>query len=230
MKAIGYTRVSTKAQGDSGLGLEAQRAAIQSFADRDGFEVVQWFSEVETGKGADALERRPQLAAALSAGRAMRCAVLVSRLDRLSRDVHFISGLMTHRVEFIVTNLGRQTDPFILHMYAALAQKERELISERTKAGLAVARAKGKVLGNPQLRAGTPAYVALARQARTARADERAHDVGRIIAAAEADGRKTLQHLAGYLNDLGVPAARGGQWTAMTVSRVKARLARSAAP
>ena len=229
MKAVAYTRVSTKQQGNSGLGLEAQHDAIAAFAAREGLEIAQWFSEVETGKGSDALERRPILAAALSAGRALRCPVLVSKLDRLSRDVHFISGLMTHRVEFIVTNLGRQTDPFILHMYAALAQKERELISERTKAGLAVARAKGKVLGNPQLRAGNAAYVALARQAQADRANERAQDVGRIIAAAEVDGRLTLQKLADYLNQLGVPSARSGKWTPMTVSRVRVRLEKLAA-
>jgi DNA invertase Pin-like site-specific DNA recombinase len=229
MKAVAYTRVSTKGQGASGLGLEAQRAAIEAFAVREGFDVAHWFSEVETGKGADALERRPQLAAALSTGRAMRCAVLVSRLDRLSRDVHFISGLMTHRVEFIVTNLGRQTDPFILHMYAALAQKERELISERTKAGLAVARANGKRLGNPHLLGGNAIYAAAARQAQADKADERAQDIGRIIASAESDGAKTLQQLADYLNGLGVPAARGGKWSAMTVSRVKGRLMRGAA-
>lgn len=224
MQAVGYTRVSTKAQGESGLGLDAQREAILSFAQREGFEIAQWFSEVETGKGADALERRPQLASALSAGRSRRCAVIVAKLDRLSRDVHFISGLMTHRVEFIVANLGRQTDPFILHMYAALAQKERELISERTKAGLAAARAKGVRLGNPRLRAGDAVMAALGRQVQTDRANERARDIGRLLASAEADGHKTLKQLAGYLNALGVPTARGAKWTAIAVSRVKARL------
>ena len=123
MQAIAYTRVSTDKQGKSGLGLEAQSAAITAFAATEGYEITQWFTEVETGSGADALDRRPQLAAALQAGRAFRAPVIVAKLDRLSRDVHFISGLMSHGVEFIVTSLGKQADPFILHIYAALAQK-----------------------------------------------------------------------------------------------------------
>ena len=103
----------------------------------------------ETGKGADALDRRPQLAAALAAARSAKCAVLVSKLDRLSRDVAFVSGLMAQRVPFIVAELGRDADPFMLHLYAALAEKERRLISERTKAAMAAAKARGKRLGTP---------------------------------------------------------------------------------
>jgi DNA invertase Pin-like site-specific DNA recombinase len=94
------------------------------------------FTEVETGKGSDAIDRRPQLAAALEAARKAKCPVIVSKLDRLRRDVHFISGLMAHRVPFIVTELGADTDPFVLHLFAALAEKERAMISQRTKAGL----------------------------------------------------------------------------------------------
>src|SRR6185437_7785115 len=106
--AVGYLRVSTEEQGRSGLGLEAQKEAIASFAECEGFTVTSWFDEVETGKGTDALERRPKLASALRAAKKERCPVLVAKLDRLSRDVHFISGLMSERVEFIVTSLGRQ--------------------------------------------------------------------------------------------------------------------------
>src|SRR5579863_10001992 len=131
--AIAYTRVSTRGQATSGLGLAAQREAIESFAKAEGIEITSWYSDTETGKGSDALERRPGLAAGLKAARAARAPMLVAKLDRLSRDVHFISGLMAHRVEFIVTALGRQADPFILHLYAALAEKERSLISERPK-------------------------------------------------------------------------------------------------
>jgi DNA invertase Pin-like site-specific DNA recombinase len=145
--AIGYIRVSTAAQGRSGLGLEAQRAAIARFAEVEGLTISQVFEEVETGSGSDALERRPQLDAALKAARKAKVPVLVAKLDRLSRDVHFISGLMSHRVEFIVADLGRQSDPFVLHLYAALAQKERSMISSRTKAGLAAAKARGTKLG-----------------------------------------------------------------------------------
>lgn len=224
MKAVAYTRVSTQKQGRSGLGLEAQTAAIRAFAAREGIDVVQWFSETESGKGCDALERRPQLAAAVNAGRVMRAPVLVSKLDRLSRDVHFISGLMAHQVEFIVTELGRQTDPFVLHLFAALAEKERHLISERTKAGLAAARRRGVKLGNPRLQAGTASYAATARQAQADKADARAEQLRMIVSDATAAGKRTLQEIADHLNVLGIPTARGGKWSAMTVLRLQRRL------
>src|SRR5436305_243788 len=147
--AIAYYRVSTARQGRSGLGIEAQKAAVHRFAEADRFELVGEFVEVETGKGSDALERRAQLAAALAAGRARKCPVIVAKLDRLSRDVAFIAGLMAQRVPFIVAELGVDADPFMLHLYAALAEKERRLISERTKSALAIRKASGKKLGNP---------------------------------------------------------------------------------
>ena len=116
-----------------------------------GYEVIGEYIEVETGKGADALERRPQLAAALNAARKGKGSVVVAKLDRLSRDVHFVSGLMSHKVPFIVTELGADVDPFILHLYAALSEKERNLIAGRTKAALAAKKAQGAVLGGPKL-------------------------------------------------------------------------------
>src|SRR5258708_3605556 len=126
---ITYIRVSTSQQGRSGLGIEAQRHTLAQFAHAEGFEVAREFIEVETGKGADALDRRPQLKAALAAARKQRCHVAVAKLDRLSRDAHFISGLMTHKVPFLVAELGPDVDPFVLHLFAALAEKERALIS-----------------------------------------------------------------------------------------------------
>jgi DNA invertase Pin-like site-specific DNA recombinase len=148
---IGYIRVSTDKQGKSGLGLEAQREAIARFAAAESLEVVGEFIEVETGKGADALDKRPQLAAALRRAKQLGAHIAVSKLDRLSRDVHFISGLMTKRVPFIVAQLGRNVDPFMLHIYAALAEKERAMISERTRDALAKAKQRGVVLGNPNV-------------------------------------------------------------------------------
>jgi len=146
--AIGYVRVSTAEQGKSGLGLEAQRAAIEAFALREGFVVSDWFTEVQSGKRvSDTLDERPQLQQALKLGKERKSPILVSKLDRLSRDVHFISGLMVQRVEFIVAELGRSTDPFMLHLFAALAEKERMLISQRTKAALAALKARGVKLG-----------------------------------------------------------------------------------
>ena len=114
-----------------------------------GVEIIAEYVEAETGKGADALDRRPQLAAALAAAKAAKCPVLVSKLDRLSRDVAFIAGLMAQRVPFVVAELGPDVDPFMLHVYAALAEKERRLISERTRSALASKKAQGTTLGNP---------------------------------------------------------------------------------
>ena len=148
---VAYYRVSTQKQGRSGLGLEAQRKAIAAFAEAEGFEFVAEYTEVETGKGADALARRPQLKAALKAAKTAKCSVAVAKLDRLSRDVAFIAGLMAQRVPFIVTALGRDVDPFTLHIYAALAEQERRMISQRTSAGLQAAKERGVKLGNPKI-------------------------------------------------------------------------------
>src|SRR5260370_4940947 len=129
---ITYIRVSTSQQGRSGLGIEAQRQTLAHFAGTEGFEVAREFVEVETGKGADAMDRRPQLKAALAAARKQRCHVAVAKLDRLSRGVHFISGLMAHNVPLLVAELEPDVDPFVLHLCAALADQERALISTRT--------------------------------------------------------------------------------------------------
>src|SRR3982075_3331631 len=149
-RAIAYLRVSTQRQGRSGLGIEAQRATIQQFAGAESLTISAEFVEFESGKGTDALDRRPQLAAALAAAKAIKCSVVVAKLDRLSRDVAFVAGLMAQRVPFIVAELGRDADPFMLHLYAALAEKERRLIAERAKAALAVRKAAGTRLGNPR--------------------------------------------------------------------------------
>src|SRR5258708_175225 len=147
--AVAYYRVSTRQQQRSGLGIEAQRATVARFGEAEGLTIIAEFVEAETGKGADALDRRPQLATALAVARTAKCSVLVSKLDRLSRDVAFVAGLMAQRVPFIVAELGRDADPFMLHLYAALAEKERRLISERTRAALAAKKQRGEALGNP---------------------------------------------------------------------------------
>ena len=127
-RAVAYYRVSTRQQHRSGLGIEAQRATVTRFAETENLRIIAEYVEAETGKGADALDRRPQLAATLAAARNAKGCVLVSKLDRLSRDVAFVAGLMAQRVPFIVAELGRDADPFMLHLYAALAEKERSLI------------------------------------------------------------------------------------------------------
>ena len=146
---VAYIRVSTQQQGQSGLGLEAQQAAIARFCAAAGYTVTQTFTEVETAEGADALDRRPQLAAALRRAAAYRCPVGVAKLDRLSGDVAFISGLMAQGVPFIVTEIPN-ADPFMLDIYAAVAEQERNKISERIKVALQAALARGVKLGNPR--------------------------------------------------------------------------------
>lgn len=217
--AVAYYRVSTARQGKSGLGIEAQTAAVLRFAEAEGIEVVAEHVEVETGKGADALDRRPELAAALAQARKARCPVVVAKLDRLSRDVHFISGLMAHRVPFIVAELGADADPFMLHLYAALAEKERALISARTKAALAAKKAQGVKLGNPR----AAETIGQAHAAARAAADQFAANVLPIVREIQAAGMTTLRDIAGALNARGIRTARGGAWHSSTVRNVLLR-------
>jgi DNA invertase Pin-like site-specific DNA recombinase len=219
-QAIAYYRVSTARQGRSGLGIEAQRAAVLRFAEAEGINLVGERTEVETGKGADALERRPELAAALAEARKAKCPVLVAKLDRLSRDVHFISGLMSHRVPFIVAELGVGADPFTLHLYAALAEKERALISARTRAALAVKKAQGVKLGNPR---NMPEAAAKGRETQRSGADQFAANVLPIIEGIKAAGATSFDAIAKALNARGVRTARGGRWHSTTVRNLLAR-------
>ena len=218
-KLVSYIRVSTAQQGKSGLGIEAQREALARFAEAEGFEIAEEFIEVETGKGSDALDRRPQLALALAEARRLKCSVVVAKLDRLSRDVHFISGLMVHRVSFIVAELGADVDPFMIHLYAALAEKERALISARTKSALAAAKARGQKLGNPNLATAREAGAIVLR----ANADRHAANVLPIIAEIQKTGATTLRAIADALNKRGVATPRGRQWEAMSVKNALAR-------
>ncbi len=217
---VGYVRVSTSQQGRSGLGLEAQKEALERFAATEGFTLGRAFVEVETGRGSDALERRPQLAAALAEARRQRCAVVVAKLDRLSRDVHFISGLMAHRVPFMVAELGSDVDPFILHLFAALAEKERAMISTRTKAALAAAMARGVRLGGPKLAKARKSAVASIK----ALADQHAANVLPVIREIRRAGATSLRQIADALNARGITTPRGGQWHASSVRNVLERM------
>jgi DNA invertase Pin-like site-specific DNA recombinase len=207
---VAYYRVSTQTQGRSGLGLEAQRKAVTQFAGNEFLEVVDEFIEVETGKGADALDKRPQLAAALRIAKKLKAPIVVAKLDRLSRDVHFISGLMTQRVPFIVAALGRNVDPFMLHIYAALAEKERALISERTKVALQAAKERGVKLGN-QAQADANKAAAATRDAS-------------LKATLLELAAKSYREIAQELTSRAIAAPRGGAWNAMTVMRAMKRL------
>jgi DNA invertase Pin-like site-specific DNA recombinase len=222
---IAYIRVSTKQQGRSGLGLEAQEEAIERFCKQERLNVVERFIEIESAKG-DTLAHRPKLREALRAARRIkdddyRCApVVVAKLDRLSRDVHFISGLMTERVPFICADLGRDTDPFLLHIYAAFAEKERRMISIRTKEGLAKARTRGIKLGGTNRKSLETAAAARAR----------AEELRPIIAEIRtAHGELSATQIANELNRRGIASAgreglSGSKWHAQTVIRLLARL------
>lgn len=219
-QVVSYMRVSTAQQGKSGLGIEAQRAALARFIEAEGCEVIGEYVEVETGKGADALDRRPQLAAALAAARKGKAAVLVAKLDRLSRDVAFISDLMARRVPFIVAELGADADPFMLHLYAALAEKERHLISDRTRSALAAKKAQGVKLGNPVNLAAAGAKGA---ETQRADADAFAANVLPVVREIQASGLSTPRAIADTLNARGIRTARGGAWHDSTVRNLLAR-------
>jgi DNA invertase Pin-like site-specific DNA recombinase len=224
--ALAYYRVGTQRQGKSGLGLEAQQEAVERFAQREGYELVgDPFIEVETGKRADALERRPILAAALAVARKAHYPVIVAKLDRLSRDVHFISGLMIYKVPFIVAELGADADPFTLHLYAAFAEMERRRISQRTREALAAKKARGALLGN---RTNPDEARELGQAAVRAKAEQFALSIAPIIAGIIASGIRSDAGIAGALNARGVATARGGCWHAQTVKNVRARAARLA--
>ncbi len=224
-RLIAYYRVSTARQGRSGLGLEAQRRAVEDFAAREGLEIIGEHVEVETGKGADALDRRPKLFAALSEARKAKAAVVVAKLDRLSRDVHFISGLMAQRVMFVVAEFGLDVDPFMLHIHAAVAEKERAMISARTKAALAAAKARGVKLGNPKF-ADT---ITQATAGAIAAADEFAATVEPVIRGIMASGISSFNGIARELAARKVSTRRGGEWTPVQVGGLVRRLGLGAA-
>ena len=220
-QVVAYFRVSTDKQGKSGLGIEAQREAVRRFAEAEGLEVLAEHTEVETGKGSDALDRRPVLREALAQARKAKAAVVVAKLDRLSRDVAFISGLMAQRVPFIVAELGADADPFMLHIYAALAEKERSLIADRTRAALARKKAEGAALGN---RTNLPAAQVKGAAANREAADAFAANVLPVVRQLQAAGITTARAIAEALNARGVRTARGGEWHNSTVRNLLARM------
>lgn len=220
-RAVAYYRVSTSKQGASGLGIEAQRAAVHRFAEAEGFEIIAEHTEIETGKGSDALDRRPVLAVALTEARKAKVPVLVAKLDRLSRDVHFISGLMAERVQFVVAELGANCDSFTLHLWAALAQQERKMISNRTKDALAAAKIRGVTLGSPAIAKARASSI----ETKKANADAHAARVLPVIEAIRKTGATSLRAIAAELTARKVETARGGEWNAAQVSNILKRAA-----
>jgi len=216
-KFVIYTRVSTKGQGESGLGLEAQERDIGLYLDAYAevpFEIVGRFCDVKSG----AKGNRPELAKALDMARRTGATLLVAKLDRLSRSVAFIATLLEDKKVNVTVAAMPHADKFQLHIYAALAEQEREFISLRTRAALAEAKKRGKTLGG--LRKGTAAR----NEAMKAEADERAGVVWQTIRERRAAGT-SLRAVAEELNRLGVPTARGGVWAAQTVANVELRMA-----
>jgi DNA invertase Pin-like site-specific DNA recombinase len=207
---IGYLRVSTERQHASGLGLEAQREAIERYAAQQGIAIAQVFVETESGK----LKDRPQLNAALAQCRRQKATLLIAKLDRLARNVAFVSALMETGVEFVAVD-APYANRLMVHVMSAFAQFEREQISERTKAALAAAKARGTKLGKNG--------IVLAAENRAV-ADAFALAIKPHVDAARTAGCATYRAVGGYLNERGVPAPGGGFWHPTSVKRLLDRL------
>lgn len=224
-KFVAYLRVSTAKQGNSGLGLEAQREVIGRQC--AGGHIVGEFVEVESGK----VDERPQLRAALAMCRRQRATLVIAKLDRLARSVRFIAELMESGVEFVACDLPA-ANRFTLHVMAAMAEHERVMIAERTRAALAAKKARGAQLGfaNPKRMdagacgaKGRAKAVAAAATLRVERAEARAQDIRPVIEDVQAAGITSLRGIADELNRRGERTARGGLWQAESVRRVLRR-------
>lgn len=203
-----YFRVSTDKQGKSGLGLEAQRQAVTDFVAGRGIIAAE-FTEVESTR-----KKRPQLIAALDACRKYKATLLIARLDRLARNVAFISNLMESRVDFVAVDMP-EANRLTIHILAAVAEHEREMISKRTSAALQAAKARGVVLGNPTpLPASKKAIAALKEQTQAY------HATVKPLVTKLRDQGYTLTAIAEELNTRKVPTARGGLWYPSTVRHV----------
>lgn len=205
---VAYYRVSTDRQGQSGLGLDAQRKAVADYLNGGKWKLAGEFTEVESGKRCD----RPQLAAALALCRREKATLIVAKLDRLARNVHFISGLMESGADFIAVDMPH-ANRLTIHILAAVAEDERRRISERTRAALAVAKSRGTVLGNPRLPAANRA-AALAQAA----------SLRLTVNDLRAQGLRSARAIADELNRRNVPTARGRRWHANAVNLLLHRI------
>jgi DNA invertase Pin-like site-specific DNA recombinase len=214
---IAYYRVSTARQGRSGLGIEAQKQAVQ--AHLKGEKPLSEFVEVESGRRSD----RPQLAAALAACRVHKAMLVIAKLDRLARNVAFVARLMEAGIEFEAVDFP-QANKLTIHILAAVAEHEARMISDRTRAALAAAKARGTILGGFRGRAGTCTDLAKARTIRTARAKQRVIDLMPTIQSLQSTGIRSLRSIATGLSARGICAPRGGNWSAAQVRTVLARI------
>ena len=219
---VAYYRVSTAKQGASGLGLEAQQAAVSSYLNGGDWRIVGAFTEVESGKSSD----RPELAKALAAARLHRAPLVVANVSRLTRSLAFLSKLLEAGIDVRFCDLPQIEGPtgrFMLQQMAAVAELEAGMIGDRTRKALAAAKARGVKLGGDRGARLTAEQRAQGRAAIAARSNARATDLGATIAALQAEGVTTLAALAAALTERGIPTSRGAvRWSSMQVSRVLA--------
>jgi DNA invertase Pin-like site-specific DNA recombinase len=211
---IAYYRVSTDKQGKSGLGLEAQRQAVTDFINGNGNKILAEFTEVESGRK----NNRPELVKALAACKKHKAKLVIAKLDRLARNVAFISNLMESGVDFVAVDMP-DANRLTVHILAAVAEHERVIISQRTKAALKAAKARGVKLGSPNPRKGSRLGVA----AHKASADQFAANIMPIIREVEATGITSYSGIAKVLNARGIRTARGGDWHPATVRNIRTR-------
>ena len=211
---VAYYRVSTQGQGHSGLGLDAQKAAVRAYVQQVGGTLIGEFTEVESG----AVDERSELNAALKLCRAQKALLVIAKLDRLARSVQFIAQLLNSGVEFVAADMPH-ANKLTIHIIAAVAEYEREVIAQRTKVALAAAKSRGVQLGNPR--------AALAgikgREVVCDRADDFARNMMPIFTGLRDKGMCSYSELARALSELGIPTQRGGQWTAAGVSNIVKR-------
>jgi DNA invertase Pin-like site-specific DNA recombinase len=211
---VAYYRVSTDKQGQSGLGLEAQRQAVMNYLNGGPWKLVAEHTEVESGKR----NARPQLEKALAACRKHKAKLVIAKLDRLSRNLAFIATLMDSGVEFVATD-NPHANRLTVHILAAVAEHEREAISERTRAALQAAKRRGVKLGGTRLAAARRASI----KARSEIADAFAANVRPIIKEIQASGVSSMRGIARALTARGVKTARGGDWSDVQVAAVLRR-------
>lgn len=213
---VAYYRVSTAQQGRSGLGLDAQREAVTAHVRRQSGRIVAEYTEIESGKRND----RPEIAKAIAAARARRATLIIAKLDRLARNVAFISSLMDSGVEFLAADMPL-ANRLTVHILAAVAEHEREMISARTKAALAAAKARGTKLGGPNLRSGDRTAQRAGRRMQSARSKQRHTDLMPHVLDAQRTGAKSLREIAAKLTAWSIaPPSGGDKWHAAQVRRV----------
>jgi DNA invertase Pin-like site-specific DNA recombinase len=212
---VAYYRVSTEKQGRSGLGLDAQRKAVETFLNGGSWKLIAEFTEIESGKRSD----RPKLTEAVKTAKKQKATLVIAKLDRLSRNVAFIANLMEAGIDFVAVDMPH-ANKLTIHILSAVAEHEREMISQRTRAALAAAKSRGVQLGN---RSNIEVAQARSRASRTAQANQFASNVVPVVLQVKSAGVQTLKGIAEALNARGLRTPRGGEWQAVQVKRIMER-------